>query len=111
MEVVGREKAKEKLDNTLKSDRPELLAVIGRRRIGKTYLIKKYLEKDIIFKFSGLHNGTQSEHLERFAKEVNGTINQGISFHQPKSWFEAFDLLRLVIDSKKTKKKKVVFLD
>ena len=111
MKVLGREKAKVILDNKLKSNKPELLAVLGRRRIGKTYLIKKYLEKEIIFKFTGLYKGTLSEHLERFTREISSTLKQAAPLKTAKSWFEAFDMLRIVIDSTKKRKKKVIFLD
>ena len=111
MGVLGRKEAKATLDKKLKSNKAELIAIIGRRRIGKTYLIKNYLEKDIIFKFSGLYNGSLSEHLERFTNEVATSLKSEVPLTTPSSWFEAFDLLKIVIKTHKGKKKKVIFLD
>lgn len=110
MEVIGRERAKELLDKNLKSKKSELVAVIGRRRIGKTFLVRKYFEKEILFKFSGLHNGNLTEHLERFTKEISLAMDVG-TLETAKSWFEAFDLLRLLVERSKKGKKKVIFLD
>jgi len=110
MEVIGREKAKEALNKNLKSKKSELVAIIGRRRIGKTFLIKKYLENDILFKFSGLHNGNLHEHLERFTKEISVAMDVGLLV-TARSWFDAFDLLRLLVNRTKKAKKKVIFLD
>ena len=52
-DIVGRRREKEKLEEALKSDRSELIAVYGRRRIGKTHLIREFYAKQFAFTFSG----------------------------------------------------------
>jgi AAA+ ATPase superfamily predicted ATPase len=47
--IIGRALEKEKLQDALLSHRPELIAVYGRRRIGKTYLIREFYSKHILF--------------------------------------------------------------
>jgi AAA+ ATPase superfamily predicted ATPase len=62
--VVGRYREKEKLDDALNSHRSELIAVYGRRRIGKTYLIREHFVKNIIFSFTGLSDGNKTQQLK-----------------------------------------------
>lgn len=58
--IVGRLFEKEKLNEALNTQRSELIAIYGRRRIGKTYLIREYYSKNIVFSFSGLRNVERS---------------------------------------------------
>ena len=109
MSVVGREKIREKLKGRLAIPKADLIAILGRRRIGKTYLIKQVLEKEIAFHFSGLYQGTLTDHMERFSRALQDVTASPAPV--PKSWFEAFDLLRDFISSKRSRKKKVIFLD
>jgi len=111
MSIVGREEAKERIKRKLGTPKSDLVAVIGRRRIGKTYLINQVLEKEIIFHFSGLFKGSMPEHLERFGKALNEAQGNNNPITPLLSWFEAFDRLRMYINSKRSKKKKVIFLD
>lgn len=111
MEVIGRGHAKEILDLKLRTTKSELVAVLGRRRIGKTYLIREYLREQTVFRYTGLYRGDLVEHMERFAKTMTEAMNLSSPLQPPVSWFEAFDMLRDYIDSLKGKKKKVVFLD
>jgi len=111
MEVLGRENAKEILDEKLKNKKAELVVVLGRRRIGKTFLIREYLKEQIIFRYTGLYKGNLVEHMERYAKAVTEYTKPNLPISPPSSWFEAFDILRQLISSNKSKKKKVVFLD
>ena len=49
MKIIGREREKDLLNRCLMSKRPEFVAVYGRRRIGKTYLIKEFFNKQFAF--------------------------------------------------------------
>ena len=55
MEISQREK--EKIDQLLDSPVSEFLAVYGRRRVGKTFLVREYLKSHIVFSFTGAFNG------------------------------------------------------
>lgn len=55
MKLIGRIPETQILLNALKSKRPELIAVYGRRRVGKTFLIRSVYKKDILFEYSGIH--------------------------------------------------------
>ena len=61
--LIGRDTEKEKIDRMLLSGQAEFLAVYGRRRVGKTYLIRQYLKGNIVFDFTGTKDGTKEQQL------------------------------------------------
>ncbi len=64
--LIGRKPEISILSNALKSNRPELIAVYGRRRVGKTFLIRKVYEKYIQIEFSGIHKVSLKLQLNNF---------------------------------------------
>lgn len=110
MNIIGRYEEIEQMNGLLKTKRSDFLAVYGRRRVGKTYLIREFYKQHIIFDCSGLHEKNISQQLENFwhsLAEVGGTTKQSY----PKTWLQAFELLKKYIKQKKDKRKKVIFLD
>ena len=71
--IVGRADETKILENAMLSSGAELVAMYGRRRIGKTFLIRSVYEKYIRFEFIGVHNATMEEQLERPPR--NGPIH------------------------------------
>jgi AAA+ ATPase superfamily predicted ATPase len=59
-QIIGRISEQKQLALLLESPDAELLSIYGRRRIGKTFLIRNAYEKQLIFEFSGLHNASLS---------------------------------------------------
>jgi len=109
MEIIGRYDEQQTLQQYVYSDRPEFVAVYGRRRVGKTFLIREYFKKDFSFYISGLANATKKEQLENF----NTTLTQygRRPYTLAKNWTEAFrQLIHLLTHSKK-KGKKIIFID
>jgi uncharacterized protein len=60
-EIVGRHLEQQLFTQALKSKEAELIAVYGRRRVGKTYLIHNYYEPQLAFELTGMHNGSMKE--------------------------------------------------
>jgi predicted AAA+ superfamily ATPase len=109
--IIGRELEKVRLEEALHSQRSELIAVYGRRRIGKTYLIRAYYSKNIVFSFSGLRNGTRPAQLENFMLELQELTSE-FKDEKPKNWLQAFHLLKRYLKGiRQTPKKKVIFID
>lgn len=110
-QIVGRVLEKEKLEEALNSNRSELIAVYGRRRIGKTFLIREYYSKNIIFSFSGLRNGTRPEQIENFMLELRELSGQ-YEDEKPENWLQVFAVLKRYLKGlRPSKKKKVIFID
>ena len=107
--IVGRHKEQQILQECIDSNRAELIAIYGRRRVGKTYLVKNFFEGKFDFYCTGIYEGTKKEQLANFAtaiKEYFGT-EQKPRFSD---WFEAFEQLKVSIKTLK-KDKVVVFID
>lgn len=111
MELIGRTEVISRIRKNMKSDKPELLAVLGRRRVGKTFLIRTLLKNDIVFQFTGLYQSNLKEHLSRFSVNLSKSMGLNLPIKPPSSWFEAFDMLSDYISGLKSRKKKVIFLD
>lgn len=110
MKLIGRKEEKEILHEFFNSNRPELLAIFGRRRIGKTYLIKNFFEEKNCFFFTttGIQNGTLPTQISRFIKEIGSVFYKGTAIKECKNWFETFDALTAAIEKFVAKDQKVV---
>ena len=96
------------LKMSIESGKPELIAVYGRRRVGKTYLVRQYFKDDFAFYSTGIYEGTKKEQLAFFNKQLNEKANG--AYPLANDWFSAFDQLKhLLMHS--DKKTKVIFLD
>ena len=109
--MVGRIQEISILEKAFKSTESELVAIYGRRRVGKTYLVREHFAGRTFFSFSGLFMATQEEQLKEFSMAMSRINDSSISLRVPKDWFEAFNDLRIIIEADKSKKKKVIFLD
>jgi AAA+ ATPase superfamily predicted ATPase len=110
-EIIGRVTEKQLLEQTLKSDEAELIAMYGRRRVGKTYLIHKTFQKHLIFGFSGVHNASLKEQLTNFRNTLAPLLKLPVSPAVPVSWTEAFLMLKNYAEPLLKKNKCVIFLD
>ena len=106
--LIGRKPEISILLKALKSSKPELIAVYGRRRVGKTFLIRKVYNKNIQFEFSGIHNVPLKQQLNNFHLELSA---KNTNFKKPSNWIEAFHQLTQFIDKLTSKKKKAIFID
>lgn len=111
MKLIGRTNEKETFKYALDGTESKLIALYGRRRVGKTFLVRQYFGAKIRFEVAGLHNGEMTDQLAHFASTLAkyGWAEAGI--HPPNSWKMAFDILERFINSMKDKEKKVIFLD
>lgn len=112
-EILGRVLEKNRLTDTLNSHRSELVAVYGRRRIGKTYLIREFFSERIIFSFTGLSDESKSKQIKNFVLKLHEYTDSKFKNEPlPTDWLEAFSLLKRYLKTiKETKKKKVLFID
>ena len=107
--IIGRISEQKQLAHLLESPDAELLALYGRRRVGKTYLIRNAFEKQLIFEYSGVHNASFRKQLELFGQAMSNAT--GFPLASPVSWSQAFNQLVALLEPKIKKHKKVVFID
>ena len=110
MEIIGREEEVKIMENLQNSDTSEFLAMYGRRRIGKTYLIRNFYQNHIFFECSGLNENDMSQQLENFYLNILEQFSKEEIKH-PKTWLQAFLILKKLLQKTKSTKKKVIFLD
>ena len=114
--IVGRKQEIEELERLYRSDRPEFVAVYGRRRVGKTFLIKQALKNRITFQHTGVSPIDQDDAKSRMKTQLESfyysMLNHGLEgFKMPKSWMEAFYQLEQLLTSLDDGKRQVVFID
>ncbi len=107
--VIGRDTQKKIFEEAISSSKSEFMVVYGRRRVGKTFLIKNVLGNRIDFEMTGIQDGDLSDQLQNFADKLSEFSDTEIE--KPKSWMQAFGLLKKYLSKLNSKKKKVIFLD
>jgi uncharacterized protein len=110
--LVGREEETSILQQLLSSKQAEFIALYGRRRVGKTYLVQQYCTKQGIYlECTGIKDGKLSEQLINFIKSFAATFYPGLALNKPKSWRDAFELLTTEIKKIPSSQKVIIFLD
>lgn len=113
--MIGRKQEVKELNRLYNGNKAELVAIYGRRRVGKTYLVDETFEDRITFRHAGLSPaeedskgllGLQLEHFYHSLK-IQGMEN----IEKPTDWLEAFFLLEKFLQEKDDGKRQVVFLD
>lgn len=106
--LIGREKEIQELRQAYDSDESKFIAVFGRRRIGKTYLVREVFQDNFAFAYSGMAQASTKEQLQRFYLTLKSQGFKGGSY--PNNWIEAFYMLEQYLEGL-PEGKKVVFLD
>ena len=134
--LTGRQKELKIIQNLLVSHKSEFLAVYGRRRVGKTFLIRQAFNSQFDFQLTGLYQASKKKQLNQFNAALlryfplDYTVEVGtnrpdyagitwgdtskqqiIAIEPATDWFEAFRQLSSLLEHQPTERKKVVFLD
>ena len=105
--IIGRKNEIERLKRYIASGKSEFIAIYGRRRVGKTFLIKELLEGQFTFRMTGKENAHMADQLLSFAYAMTDSFGEDTL---PKSWTEAFRLLAKAIERQKDGTK-IIFID
>ncbi len=111
-EIAGRAAEKRTLERLRSSGDAEFLAVYGRRRVGKTFLVHEtFKDEEVYFELTGVRGASMREQLSNFARAFDRCLRSGYVSAPPVSWLDAFEQLREGIESKRPTGKVVLFLD
>lgn len=106
--ITGRTDELNLLRQTLRDNSAHFIAIYGRRRIGKTFLVREAFEYRFTFQHAGLYRGKKEEQLFAF---VSSLKDAGYTpAEAPRNWLEAFEELKELIRHS-TEKRKVIFID
>ena len=114
--IIGRKSEIEELEKLYYSDRSELVVVYGRRRVGKTFLIKQALKGRFTFQHTGVSPVDQEDEKNRLKTQLESfyysLLNHGLEgYKQPKTWMEAFFQLEQLLQQHDNGERIVVFID
>jgi uncharacterized protein len=111
--IIGRSAEKNGLEHAFQSNEAEFITVFGRRRVGKTFLIRHFFNTKNCYYFqtTGIYKGTLAQQLTQFAKELGTTFYQGASIQIPTDWMNAFEQLTQAMQTLPKNKKIVLFFD
>ena len=104
--IIGREAEKAILKERYSSEISEFIAITGRRRVGKTYLVNAYFENEMNFHFSGVLNASLSQQLQGFHYQYCAFFKTENTEKVPANWMEAFILLSRQLDKSRKKVKR-----
>jgi AAA+ ATPase superfamily predicted ATPase len=100
--IIGRQKEITLLSDYITSDKAEFVVVYGRRRIGKTFLVKQFFDEKFTFYLSGAENANKKQQLFNFATALNQYSNG--DYPLVDSWQAAFVQLENYLQSLKNRK-------
>ena len=107
--IIGRHNEIDRLHKAYNSETSEFVVVYGRRRVGKTFLVRETFNNTFTFYHTGLSNSPLRKQLANWQSSLKEYGNKKrVRF--PRTWLDAFDLLKELINSSK-EEKKVIFLD
>ncbi len=98
------------LDEIMADPAPALVAIYGRRRVGKTFLVRRATAKVLKFELTGVKDANLREQLENFSNAL-ATASAGEFTGVPRSWEQAFGLLTKWFGTLPRREKHVVFMD
>ncbi len=109
--IFAREKEIKILGKIYQSNHPEFLAIYGRRRIGKTFLIRQFFKKKgLYFELTGIKNGSLRQQLRNFSIEFARVFGKQPT-NPPTNWLEAFNQLRVAIEQLTSSQRIIFFFD
>lgn len=111
--LIGRKEEQAILHTALQSYEAEMVAVFGRRRVGKTFLVQTVYQDHLVFEVTGIQNGTRGKQLKYFTEQLEAFVQPAFPIKMPDDWQEAFKLLRDYLKDRigQSTSKLVVFFD
>lgn len=97
--IVGRQKELQLLNSLKGKESSSFLAVFGRRRVGKTFLIRSAFDNQFAFQLTGLGKGGLKKQLNNFYAALVKQMPAGTEVPFPKDWFWAFQQLSIWLES------------
>ena len=107
--LIGRDKEVKLLQGLLEANESQFVAVYGRRRVGKTFLIRETFNYNFTFQHTGTYNAPMKEQLKEFRESLYAAGMKRTAM--PKTWNDAFRLLGYFISTLPAEGKKLIFID
>jgi len=110
--IIGRKAEISRLKAIISSDKAEFIAIYGRRRVGKTFLVRNCCANlGLFFEIVGLKDGAMRYQLENFAQALAATFFDNLEIKPPNRWQIAFERLTQELEKVSKNKKIILFFD
>ena len=106
--IIGRKTEQAILQEALVSNEAEMVSVIGRRRVGKTFLITSIYKTQTVFEITGIQNASRLLQLRNFRDVLTEYAQSSLPIEIPKDWLAAFQLLKQYLKPHLGTEKKVL---
>lgn len=108
-QLIGRDEEQSLLKKYIDSDHSEFIAIYGRRRVGKTFLVTETFEKQLDFDMTGVIDGNKDDQMVSFNLSLKESGYEG---ERVSNWYDAFEALKEVVRKKASKNSPVIiFID
>ena len=107
--IVGRRHEQDILRTCVDSPRAEFVAIYGRRRIGKTFLVKQFFNDSFDFYITGIYQISKAEQLKNWQEQLRKY--SGTKRNRPQDWFSAFNQLEEFLETKHEQERITIFID
>ena len=107
--LIGRVRECQELQWAMDSQRSEMIILYGRRRVGKTFLVRRFFDDKYSFHFVGAHRKSKAEQLKNFCESLSYYSHKA-DLPEIDNWHDAFRLLARYLESS-TDERKVLFFD
>ncbi|MBP5641178.1 MAG: ATP-binding protein [Victivallales bacterium] len=108
--LIGRTRECDELRRVVESARSEFVVIYGRRRVGKTFLVRSFFSGNYDFHYVGAHNMKTRQQLQNFRKELI-RYSGNTSLPELESWMDAFEHLESYLEGLDSSRRKVIFMD
>lgn len=98
--LIGRKPERAVLEEALRSGEAEMVAIVGRRRVGKTFLVEQVYGARIVFELTGSQRASLKQLLGNFRSQLTHAAGAEFRFEPPGDWYSAFQMLRQFLQSR-----------
>lgn len=108
---VGREDEIKRLQDLVLLNQSDLVTILGRRRVGKTYLTKNAFNHQFTFHITGIKGVDKDSMIKIFVEKIQELSGTNYEIAIPNNWIDAFTILKQYLKQKRSPKKKIIFID
>lgn len=109
--MIGRKEQNELMEQALQLDKSSFIAITGRRRVGKTYIVREIYKDHFCFSVTGIQNATLSVQIGNFLQKLQEYQGDWALQNRGKNWQDVFFAFKKYLKSLPKDKKQVIFID
>lgn len=109
--MIGRKAQTKAMTDAIKAKKSSFVAVTGRRRVGKTYLIREVYKKNFCFTVTGIQNADLQTQINNFVEKIAEYDKDLLVLGAVDNWQKVFFVFKNYLKSLPKNKKQVIFID